>query len=74
MVSASTNYPTDSMTDTDIESGPETGGAVHGISVEEKGGLVVDWDGPDDPANPRNWSHGIQMVQIALVSVFTLYA
>jgi len=74
MAPASANYPTDPMTDTDIESGAETGGAAHGISAEGKGGLVVDWDGPDDPANPRNWSHGTQMVQIALVSVFTLYA
>ncbi|KAK4236130.1 major facilitator superfamily domain-containing protein [Achaetomium macrosporum] len=34
---------------------------------------IVDWDGPDDPANPRNWSKAYKMTNIALVSFAVLY-
>ncbi|KAJ5728542.1 MFS transporter [Penicillium malachiteum] len=34
----------------------------------------VDWDGPDDPKNPRNWSSGKKLVHVLLVSGFTLYS
>jgi hypothetical protein len=33
---------------------------------------VVDWDGPDDPANPQNWSGASKWAQIAVLSVLTL--
>jgi multidrug resistance protein len=36
--------------------------------------LVVDWDGPDDPANPRNWSDALKNVHVILVSTFVLYS
>ena len=32
---------------------------------------IVDWDGPDDPENPMNWSQSKKNVNIFLVSVFT---
>ncbi|KAL4733434.1 major facilitator superfamily domain-containing protein [Aspergillus similis] len=35
---------------------------------------VVDWDGPDDPANPLNWPKAKKKVQVIFVSIFTLYA
>ncbi|KAI1104254.1 MFS general substrate transporter [Jackrogersella minutella] len=35
---------------------------------------IVDWDGPDDPANPLNWSSLKKGLHIAYVSVFVLYA
>lgn len=35
---------------------------------------IVDWDGPDDPANPRNWSMSRKMLNISLVSVSILYS
>ncbi|KAI0385570.1 MFS general substrate transporter [Hypomontagnella monticulosa] len=35
---------------------------------------IVDWDGPDDPANPRNWSKGRKMLNIGLVSLSVLYS
>lgn len=35
---------------------------------------IIDWDGPDDPANPRNWKATTKMVHVCLVSAFTLYA
>ncbi|EEU43388.1 uncharacterized protein NECHADRAFT_94955 [Fusarium vanettenii 77-13-4] len=35
---------------------------------------VVDWDGPDDPQNPRNWSEWKRMTQVVLASAFLLTA
>ncbi|KUM59436.1 hypothetical protein ACN42_g7712 [Penicillium freii] len=35
---------------------------------------AVDWDGPDDPANPLNWSQAKKNMHVIFVSVFTLYA
>lgn len=32
----------------------------------------VDWDGPDDPANPRNWSAGIRVGHVVIISLITL--
>ncbi|KAN0121131.1 MFS general substrate transporter [Russula decolorans] len=33
--------------------------------------LTVDWDGPDDPANPRNWSFSKKWQATMIVSAFT---
>ncbi|KAF1815011.1 multidrug resistance protein [Eremomyces bilateralis CBS 781.70] len=33
---------------------------------------VVDWDGPDDPANPLNWSRSLRIGHVVLVSILTL--
>ncbi|KIK98117.1 hypothetical protein PAXRUDRAFT_824246 [Paxillus rubicundulus Ve08.2h10] len=33
--------------------------------------LIVDWDGPDDPQNPRNWSFKRKWAATAIVSGFT---
>ncbi|KAF5364870.1 hypothetical protein D9757_013047 [Collybiopsis confluens] len=33
--------------------------------------LVVDWDGPDDPSNPKNWSYGKKWAATTIVSAFT---
>ena len=35
---------------------------------------VVDWDGPDDPANPLNWPGSKKTLHVAIVSLFTLAA
>jgi hypothetical protein len=35
---------------------------------------VVDWDGPDDPENPRNWSTWKRMTQVVIASAFLLTA
>lgn len=32
---------------------------------------IVDWDGPNDPANPMNWSSGKKVAAIGVVSVIT---
>ena len=33
---------------------------------------IVDWDGPDDPANPMNWSKFKGLGHVAFISIFTL--
>ena len=35
---------------------------------------VVDWDGPDDPQNPRNWPAWKRMIQVVFASAFLLTA
>ena len=35
---------------------------------------IVDWDGPNDAANPQNWSKRIRIGHVALISVITLIA
>lgn len=35
---------------------------------------IVDWDGPNDPANPRNWSKARKMLNVGLVSLSVLYS
>lgn len=35
---------------------------------------IVDWDGPDDPENPRNWPSWKRMTQVILASAFLLTA
>ncbi|GAW20122.1 hypothetical protein ANO14919_096180 [Xylariales sp. No.14919] len=40
---------------------------------EAKDEHIVDWEGPEDPANPRNWKKGAKITHVFLVSVFTLY-
>ncbi|KIW13770.1 hypothetical protein PV08_08961 [Exophiala spinifera] len=35
---------------------------------------IVDWDGPDDPQNPRNWPAWKRMVQVVFASAFLLAA
>ncbi|KAG2148766.1 MFS polyamine transporter [Suillus clintonianus] len=33
--------------------------------------LIVDWDGPDDPHNPKNWSDRRKWAAIIIMSLFT---
>jgi hypothetical protein len=33
---------------------------------------IVDWDGPDDPANPMNWPSTKKFVAIGIVSLITM--
>ena len=32
---------------------------------------IVGWDGPDDPANPMNWSTGLKVSNVAIISAMT---
>ncbi|KAJ8082377.1 hypothetical protein PM082_008232 [Marasmius tenuissimus] len=40
-------------------------------SSDEQEVLVVDWDGPDDPENPKNWTYKRKWAATAIVSLFT---
>ncbi|KAI0051540.1 MFS polyamine transporter [Auriscalpium vulgare] len=40
-------------------------------SDEREHELVVDWDGPDDPQNPRNWSSKKKWGATTIISCFT---
>lgn len=33
--------------------------------------IVINWDGPNDPDNPRNWKNGRRWVVTLVVSLFT---
>jgi hypothetical protein len=35
---------------------------------------VVDWAGPDDPENPRNWTVSTKNLHVVMISLFTLNA
>ncbi|KAF7557269.1 hypothetical protein G7Z17_g806 [Cylindrodendrum hubeiense] len=35
---------------------------------------IVDWDGPDDPENPLNWSSSKKNMHVVIVSLFSLSA
>lgn len=34
---------------------------------------MIEWDGPKDPSNPRNWSSFKRTFHVVIVSMFTLY-
>jgi hypothetical protein len=42
------------------------------IEETEQNRNVVDWDGPDDPENPLNWSQAKKWTNIATISSITL--
>jgi hypothetical protein len=50
----------------DVEQG-EKGEIVSDVVAQEK----VDWDGPDDPENPMNWSNRKKMQQLVLMAANT---
>jgi hypothetical protein len=41
---------------------------------EGPGSVVVDWAGPDDPENPRNWTTYKKNLHVFMISLFTLNA
>jgi hypothetical protein len=62
-----TNESEDAGVSKDVEKGAPTGDdAVVDTNI-------VDWDGPDDPANPRNWSSAIKLINVLLISLSVLY-
>lgn len=45
-----------------------------GDEGNEPGQYLVDFDGPDDPSNPINWSRGYKWAMVILLSAVTLIA
>jgi hypothetical protein len=33
---------------------------------------IVDWDGPNDPENPLNWSRAKKWTTVSIISIITL--
>ncbi|KAI1458457.1 MFS general substrate transporter [Annulohypoxylon moriforme] len=58
----------DSRENQDVERGEPT------MDKKDYDPNIVDWDGPDDPENPLNWSSLKKGLHIAYVSLFVLYA
>ncbi|KAH9942895.1 MFS polyamine transporter [Amylocystis lapponica] len=55
----------------DVKS-PLKSDVVEGKSRADDGDVyIVDWDGPDDPMNPKNWSFKKKWAATAIVSAFT---
>jgi len=62
----------ESKTERDIEAG--NGGSMpeeKNVEAHPLDPYVVDWDGPDDPQNPLNWSSRMKWGNIAVVSSIT---
>ncbi|GAA5937278.1 MFS transporter [Sporobolomyces koalae] len=72
---------TATVVEKDVEKGRAPGNATkseqeeHYYSVEDGSEIiVVKWKGPDDPANPLNWSNPRRMTSTFIVAAFTLLA
>ncbi|KAF8066548.1 MFS polyamine transporter [Lyophyllum atratum] len=55
----------------DNEGKHTTHGATDGATEESNDLILVDWDGPKDPANPKNWSYRRKWAATLVVSSFT---
>ncbi|KAH6877322.1 major facilitator superfamily domain-containing protein [Thelonectria olida] len=65
---ASTIAPTVDAQNKDLETGSTS------VDLEESSPRdpnIVDWDGPNDPANPQNWSKKKKVITVSLVSSVT---
>jgi hypothetical protein len=51
----------------------EKGAPAGGEAAPAPDPNIVDWDGPDDPANPRNWSKAYKLANVVVVSLSVLY-
>lgn len=50
-----------------IDDPEKNAGKGHG----DDGTILVDWDGPDDPENPLNWSNKQKWLATTIISLFT---
>ncbi|OTB19790.1 hypothetical protein K445DRAFT_344848 [Daldinia sp. EC12] len=62
----------DSTNGEESERDVEAGVNNHETGADERDPDVVDWDGPDDPENPLNWSDKKKWLNIAILSIMTL--
>lgn len=56
----------------DVEKGAGDLGKAPAATETAVDPTIVDWDGPDDPANPQNWSSAKKWSNIAVLSALTL--
>lgn len=60
----------------DVEKGRTSAHEEEGEHMEKQGVQasdpnIVDWDGPDDPENPLNWSSGLKWGIVSTISSIT---
>lgn len=61
-------------TSEDCHGDQQSTGPDQTATEQESKNNVVDWDGPDDAQNPRNWPAWKRMAQVILASAFLLTA
>ncbi|QRW03446.1 major facilitator superfamily transporter [Ceratobasidium sp. AG-Ba] len=69
-VRATENSPALSPTVT-LDGSVHSSPAIDVVPSEKEKAKFVDWDGPDDPKNPRNWTFRHRWAATAVVSLFT---
>ncbi|KAL2052844.1 hypothetical protein ABVK25_006783 [Lepraria finkii] len=60
--------------ETDLEVGTRSSSSSNKEEDTQQAGSdpnIVDWDGPDDPANPMNWSEKLKWGNVAVISSIT---
>ena len=60
--------------ETDLEAGIRSSSSSKKEEDTQQAGSdpnIVDWDGPDDPANPMNWSEKLKWGNVAVISSIT---
>ncbi|KAF5589773.1 major facilitator superfamily domain-containing protein [Fusarium pseudoanthophilum] len=58
---------------TNVKSDAEKGATETGEGPPAPDPNIVDWSGPDDPENPRNWSKAYKLTNIIVISLSVLY-
>ncbi|KAK7737041.1 hypothetical protein SLS53_006798 [Cytospora paraplurivora] len=54
------------------DSGAVESGSVPGESDKQLRDAIIDWDGPQDVANPQNWAYRKKWAHVIMVSLFAL--
>jgi MFS family permease len=73
--SKDTDQPDDAAYKHDVEKQPGHDNDVFDTATPEKASKdpnIVDWDGPDDPANPMNWPSARKFAAIGIVSLISM--
>ncbi len=73
--SKNTNQPKGSVYKRDVENQSAHDSNRLDIATQEKAPKdpnIVNWDGPDDPENPLNWSSSKKFGPISMVSLITM--
>ena len=65
LASRRSNVLANATPDVDIE---KDGAKTSPTEEEPQDPNIVSWDGPDDPADPMNWSNTIKVINVGLVS------
>ncbi|KAI0698229.1 MFS polyamine transporter [Cytidiella melzeri] len=69
-------YSKDTLNSGNASTQPHSAAGAPASSMTKGGGefnlLVVDWDGPNDPQNPKNWAESKKWTNAITMSLFTL--